>query len=415
MPSRTARASWKPFLLVQALLLAVLGTALGMAGGSSRSLVNQQLLARSPYQSVAIARNEPLTIAPLYDRPDLVSDADLAAVLRQIQPRFPREKMKPNHVEHALRAWGIHATFADPQVASGKELAEFLTDNAKYVESWGESMRPLLEQRSNDALAVRWGMSEVGGSVHHDHWLASLTEAGAKLDTPVFGPGRSGHTLGDVLQESLRDFRLDERETEWTAMAFGFWIAPTKQWTGGDGRQYSFDLLATRLMRGQKQLGVCAGTHRVYSLAVLLRLDDEFKILSSERRAEIVAYLESVRDDIAASQFPDGHWPSNWPDGAAAVKSPIEEELYKQVIATGHHLEWMAIAPRELHVCDEQIKRAIDWVVATTKSQSQDDILQRYTFFSHVGNALALWRNTRPATFWKNWEQRSGSAAATVR
>ncbi|MBM4077172.1 MAG: hypothetical protein FJ267_16190, partial [Planctomycetes bacterium] len=36
--------------------------------------------------------------------------------------------------------------------------------------------------------------------------------------------------------------------------------------------------------------------------------------------------------------------------------------------------------------------------------QSAPDIGQRYTFFSHVGNALALWRRTHPADFWRTWE-----------
>ena len=35
----------------------------------------------------------------------------------------------------------------------------------------------------------------------------------------------------DVLQEALRDFRLDETEVEWSALAFGLWIAPQKTWT----------------------------------------------------------------------------------------------------------------------------------------------------------------------------------------
>lgn len=220
-------------------------------------------------------------------------------------------------------------------------------------------------------------------------------------------------TIGDVVQESLRDFRLDERETEWTAMAFGLWIPPARSWTGGDGRQYSFDLIARRLMRGHKEKGVCSGTHRVYSLMLLIRLDEEFDILSDGLHAEAYGYLEDVRDAIIAAQFEDGHWPSNWPEGAAAVDEPIDDPVYRQVIATGHHLEWLAIAPRDLHPPDEQIRRAAEWVIRTTVEQPVDDILARYTFYSHVGNALALWRNTHPADFWSDWVERHPEAAAS--
>ena len=98
-------------------------------------------------------------------------------------------------------------------------------------------------------------------------------------------------------------------------------------------------------------------------------------------------------------------WPSNWPDGAAAVENPIEEDIYKQVIATGHHLEWLSIAPPELHPPDEQIKKAVDWVIRTTKEQTKDEIKQSYTFFSHVGAALSNWRQVHPAEFWMEWER----------
>jgi len=82
---------------------------------------------------------------------------------------------------------------------------------------------------------------------------------------------------------------------------------------------------------------------------LLIRLDDEFHILSTEMRERSMQHLRNVRDLIMVSQFEDGHWPSNWMDGADAVSKPIDDPLYKKVIATGHHLEWLAIAPEELH------------------------------------------------------------------
>jgi hypothetical protein len=359
----------------------------------------------SEYTRLPVSRNEPLQISSLYNRPDFITDDELADVLRQIQPRFPVKEMKPNFVEHALRTWGVHATFRDPEVRSGAQLAKFLTDTASFVDSWGPAMGPLLQERPT-GISVRWGQ-EKGASVHHDHWLASLTEGGATLDTPVYGPSRNRSTLADVLHEALRDFRLDEKETEWTAMAFGMWIPPEGEWYGSDGRRYSFDLIARRLMRGQKELGVCSGTHRVFSLMVLVRLDDEFPaVLSDAVRGEAYRYLEEVRDAIVASQFEDGHWPSNWPDGADAVKNPVDEPLFKKVIATGHHLEWLSIAPRDLHPPDEQIRKAFRWVIDTTKAQTPAEILERYTFFSHVGAASARWRQRHPAEFWKEWEER---------
>jgi hypothetical protein len=33
----------------------------------------------------------------------------------------------------------------------------------------------------------------------------------------------------------------------------------------------------------------------------------------------------------------------------------------------------------------------------------QQEIDQNFTFYSHVGKALALWRKTSPAEFWTRW------------
>lgn len=398
-----SRFSWKAVLTAQAFVAAGISAAVVFAPVDAKSLAREELLGASPYQNIDIPRTQPLRVQPLYNRPDLVSDADLAAVLQQVRPPFGRKEMKPNFVEHALRTWGVDATFKNEKIVSGREMLEFLTDHAKYLTSWGPEIDPLMFERPLGGMAVRWGVERCA-SYHHDHLLACVTEGGAPLDTPVYGPGRSQHTLNNVVQEALRDFRLDERETEWTAMAFGLWIAPRREWIGNGGRHYSFDLLVDRLMRGEKQTGVCVGTHRVYSLMLLVRLDDEYDILTDSARAQAWSYLEQVRDAITNSQLADGHWPSNWPDGRAAVDQPITEDLYKQVIATGHHLEWLSIAPPELHPPADKVEAAMRWIIRTTKERTHEEIKQNFTFFSHVGAALANWRQTRPATFWREWE-----------
>lgn len=394
--------TWIAVLGVQVVVAAAFATAYEVSSPLSKEVLREEWSRQDPFEPVPIPRTTPLRIEPLYDRPDLVSDEDLAAVLDQVQPRFEKERLSPNHVEHALRTWGVGATFQNPAVMSGAEMTAYLTDHARFSQAWSEETAPLVQERPN-GIAINWGRI-AGASVHHDHWLASLTEAGAHLETPVYGPSRYESSLYDVVQESLRDFRLDERETEWTAMSFGLWIPPTRSWKGGDGRYMSFDLIARRLMRGQKELGVCSGTHRVYSLMLLVRLDDEFHILSDSARNEVWTYLESVRDAITHSQFEDGHWPTNWWAGAAALEDPRDDPLYKVVITTGHHLEWLAIAPRELHPPEENIRKGMEWIIATTKSQTLKEIRSRYTFFSHVGAALALWRSVRPADFWREWE-----------
>ena len=395
------RVSRKQMVAVHVIAVVALVASWAVGSPVAHQRVLNEVGVSRTVQLVAIPRTKPLIIEPLYDDAEVVSDEELAAVLAKIRPKFAKEKLKSNYVEHAIRAWWLNAKFLDPKVMSGEALKDHLVDHGQFLASWGKDIAPILQDRP-DGVAVRWGKEECA-SVHHDHWLACLTEAGVDLHEPVFTPNRR-REVADVLQEALRDFRLDETEVEWSALAFGLWIAPQKTWTTRHGRELSFDLLAERLMRGHKRFGVCSGTHRLYSLMVLVRLDDNHDILSDATRSQIMEHLKSVRDLIVTCQFPDGHWPSNWADGADALKKPIDDELFKKVIATGHHLEWLAIAPEELHPPREFILKAADWVIQTTTEQSESDIAGKYTFFSHVGNALALWRKTHPSDFWMKWE-----------
>lgn len=391
------------FWIVQLAVIAGFAGAYSLATPDIKTKLDRQFTGSRPTPDLEIPREEPLRVQPLYDRPEMVSDEDLAAVLWQIRPKFERKGLRPNLVEHALRAWSVRANFDDEGVLSGTQMRDFLLDHSTFILSWEESTPPLLEPQPT-GVKVNWGRYR-SDSVHHDHMLACLTEAGASLDTPVMLPDQREVILKDVLLESLRDFRLDERETEWSAMAFGLWLAPISQWRAVDGRELSFDLIAQRLMRGYLEKGVCSGTHRVYSLMLLWRLDQEFGILSDPIQQDVYAHLELIRDLITESQFEDGHWPPNWNEGKAAVESPREREIRSEIIATGHHLEWLAIAPHELHPPREQIEKAAAWIIKTTKQQTADQVLQRYTFLSHVGNALAMWRKTTPVDFWREWKQ----------
>ena len=361
--------------------------------------VRQALSGALTAPRVAISHDQPLRIEPLYDDPSVVTDAELREMLARVRPRFGYERLQPNYVEHALRTWGATIEFGEPGVMDGPVMVAFLTDYGRQLASWGPQSRPMLAERP-DGVAVNWG-TQPSESVHHDHWLACLSEAGVPLDTPIFGPSRRGDTLNDALQEALRDFDPNEREIEWSVMAFGFWLPPDHtSWINREGRRIDFDLLAEMLMRGHKQFGVCGGTHRLYSLMALLRLDDDHQILSPPVREAVYEHLRGVRDLIAQSQHPDGSWGSDWPDGEAARQQPLDEPVHRRVIATGHQLEWLAIAYPDLQPARDAVRRAADWLIQTVRDTPHEALMTEYTFFSHVGSALALWRRSHPAEAW---------------
>lgn len=398
------RQSLAGFVVAQVLVVGAFGASFARMTPTNVETFKETVTGSVQYHAPQLERNEPLVITPLYDDPEVVSDEDLAAILKIVQPRFQPLKMKPNYIEHALRTWHVDAKFQDPAVLDGEDMRDFLLDHGRFVESWGDKEESLLESRPV-GVYVRWGKEFANSaSVHHDHLLACLTEARVPANQPVRAPNRPNLTMKDVIAQAIYDFDLDERETEWSAMAFGLWLAPQKEWQNGNHRTLNFDMIAERQMRGHKQLGVCGGTHRVYSLVLLLRLDAEHHILSPKKREQVVTWVKSVRDLLLVTQFEDGHWPYNWPDGAVAVSKPTDHPRFRDVIATGHHLEWLSIAPEEFQIPRENVRKAAKWIINKTKTTEYKDILGNYTFFSHVGNSLAQWRKTRPADAWHKWE-----------
>lgn len=362
-----------------------------------------------PHTDVTFINKQPATIAPLYNDDSVVTDAELAAVIEKVVPRFSRKKLRPNYVEHALRIWHSKIEFAKPDLVSGPQMVDYLTDSAAYVDSWGTDAAPILES-VDEGIHVRWG-KDGSTSVHHDHLLACLAEAGVSLDQPVFTISKRSD-VQQVLAQALRDFRLDERETEWSVMAFALYLSPqqTSEWHNAEGRLITFDTLAHRLMRQRRSQGVCLGTHRVYSLMALLRLNEDHggQLISSETQASISQFLHQTKELLIASQSEDGSWPPNWHDGVHATeRRDPDEKLYRRVISTGHHLEWLAIAPVEFHPPHNQIVQAARWVIDNTQNTPQDVIDANYTYYSHFANALALWRGTNLSGFWTKWPANS--------
>ena len=395
-------------LAVQGLFVTAIVSSWLLLPAITRQRIVADVQHQRPLAGVLIENLQPAIVSPLYDDSEVVSDEDLAGVISTILPEFSREKLRPNYVEHALRIWRGEIGFSSPDLISGPQMVDYLLDSAVYVDSWGSDASPILEP-TDRGIHVRWG-KDAAASVHHDHMLASLAEAGVGLDRSVFTPaGRN--TLQQVLTEALRDFRLDERETEWSVMAFAMYLSPqqTSVWYNAQGRRVTFDMLTSRLMRQRRSQGVCSGTHRLYSLVALLRLNDDFggQLISAGTQSAITKFLMQARDLLIASQDKDGSWPSNWYNGKhAAERRNPDEKLYRRVIATGHHLEWLSIAPRELHPPHDRIVKAARWAVDNTCGTSQDVINANYTYYSHVANALSLWRGTSVPEFWMKWRDK---------
>lgn len=342
-------------------------------------------------------RNEPLRVAPRCDEPAVVSDEQLHRVLVKLEPRLRGPHPKINHVDHALRFWGVEAEFDDPQCLSGREMRDLLLDNRQFAKAWEGEAAPLLI-RDSRGVGVRTQQGAATAS-HVDHTLAGLAEVGTPLDYPVRTPGGEA-TVRDLLLHSLRTFNLDQPEYEWSALAYELYLPPARRWFTYDGQEITFDLLAERIMREPLSNGVCAGHHRLHALTMLLRVDEQEPVLSDQSRRRIVAHLQDATRRLIAHQHAQGYWDGDWPEVPASDErnDPTgADRLPHRILSTGHALEWWALAPPEVQPPRETVVRAGQWLVRTIDELDEQEVRNSYTFLTHAGRALALWRGDFPA------------------
>lgn len=384
-----SRKSLTAFVAVQVLLASVCGAA----------FVIQPIENRSRREPLLVI--QPVAVGPLYNDPQVVSDDQLGRVLAKLRPRFRHAQPKINHVDHALRCWGVEAEFANERFISGNEMRRLLTDHEAFKSAWGEKTRPLLQAKEH-GVAVRTQQGDSSAS-HVDHTLATLAEVGTPLDFPIRLAG-NGATLRDVLNQAVSSFEINQHEYEWTVLALSLYVQDGRPWFTSEGDRIDFDRLAHRIIRQRYGQGVCYGNHRLYSLAMLLRVDESKKLLSASARQDVIEHLSQATQLLAANQNEEGYWDRNWYDLKVEAKDEdmaLGGPLARRILATGHALEWWAMVPQQnqsqLQPQREVVVKAAQWLVHEIEKMDEKTIDANYTFLSHAGRALALWRRTVPA------------------
>ena len=359
-------------------------------------------------------RATPRIVNPQFDYPRVVSDEQLAEVLTKLRPPAYREKPKINHVDHALRFWGVEATFPGTNSPSGEEMRQLLTDDAAFQTAWGETARPLLIH-GDDGTRVRI-QEGAASSSHVDHTLATLAEVGTSLKFPIVVRNAESHAadattgekmttesemmLREVAVSSARRFGLNQREYEWSALALALYSADFRPWVSAEGQVISYDRIARRIMRQDYGQGCCFGGHRLFTLAMLLRLDTDEPFFSDPVRQELRRHLLEATGRFIASQSPEGYWDRDWPGEPIGVDDTVGPQG-RRLSATGHALEWWAMSPVEVHPPQETLVRAAQWLVTEIETMDEATVKKNYTFLTHVGRALALWRGDFPAALYQ--------------
>lgn len=361
--------------------------------------------------------NTPAVISPQFNEPRLCTDEQLAQVLDRVKP--PAKPVNTNNLVHALRLWGPSADFGDSAVPSGREMRAYFLDDKVFRRLAGDKTPPLFYHTS-DGIEVRSyddGLQDRNtSSFHMDDLLATLAETGTPLDTPLHL--RDGEaTVADLLNTTMRRFYLDRLEYEWTAISYVRYLYPLHDWRNKYGEKITVEKLAQELLDHQPEAGPCDGLHRLEALVLLYRVDAQARaeakpaILPERLRQRILSYMQESSRQLVAAQSSEGYWSRGWSRAqppADDKKQPIT--LHDKLLVTGHHLEWLALAPEEVQPPRENIVRAGQWLTKSLLEMDAKNLVESYGPYSHAARALCLWRNVEPFAAWK---QQQVTAKAT--
>lgn len=241
------------------------------------------------------------------------------------------------------------------------------------------------------------------GAAHVDQLLKVLADADIARSTPVVTESASG-SIADLLADSIARFSL-EQELEFTALAYCRWLPPQTEWRNRFNARFSFDDVARKLCGQPLGTGACNGIHGLQAIAQMLAVDKLHPLLSDSSISQIEGHLRECTLCLEANELPSGGWGDAWSGVAGPL--PDGEQVWSPrftvISSTGHHLEWIAIAPAELRPATPIVRRAIQALVREVAGMSESDRsnFKHFLPVSHAARALCQLRGESAIRLWQ--------------
>jgi len=258
-------------------------------------------------------------------------------------------------------------------------------------------------------VLVRTAASENLGSfasvpAHSDDLLVACAEVGLPSGHSIWAADRSAKDavpakIADMVTDSVARFTI-RQELPWTAEAYARYIPTARTWTNRFGDTYTFDDVVAAMLDQPIGAGTCLGIHIVYALTCLFRISESHGILSGKSRDRIAARLREVSAILERSRLSGGYWPARWEPG---IKVAGDDPLFC-LPSTGHHLEWIALAPPDLRPSVRVVEDAIAGICRFLEPErlTRGDRSELYLDLSHLARSLCLLANTDAVTLVEN-------------
>lgn len=376
---------------------------LGLLGGGGLVAARQRLfpaVSPEPVAEQSPSGDQPLSVPPLVSGLLPLTDEDRDAAIDQLRAT------SATHIELAKCLHWLRAYSGDPRRRTGpfpsvEGAVKAMTDERTGRELF--RLSPLV--RTPTGVRFHTGSPEravpdpFAAEAHRDQCLATLGELGVPLSHPVTVEG-GRFTVRDILDDSLQNFHLRQRELAWTALAYLYYLAPARGWSNRFGERFTFDDLTTGLMTQPLENTSCAGTHNVFTLVLLARVDRDHAVLSPAVRQKLDAWLKRCVSIIRRKQATDGSWPIEWAaelrSGAASGWSSSHDNPSHRLLATSHLAEILLYLPPDLQAPPAVPARGAEWLYRVLRRATRDQVFQEYCPHSHAA-AVVRQVAVRPA------------------
>jgi hypothetical protein len=296
-----------------------------------------------------------------------------------------------------LKLWGAHSNFTDEMVGHSRSGAftveTLLSDKACIANTTPGGMSFLLDSPYGIRVVEQGSLDsdETRGEGHFGQLLKALAEGDVPSAHAVTtASGRVG-TIADLFQDAVLRFSF-ARELEFITCDLVYWLPlGQRTWTNEYGSDVSFDDLMKELLARPYGKGACGGCHLPYAIVLILRLDEVSPVLSPSRRQEAISWLEGLAWHLETHQSSYGGWDRGWP-GETPVRFMWGDPVLDRLTVTGHHLEWMALAPPQVLPSREVIRRAVNTIASDVAALNRIPGRSFKTLLpvAHAGRALVL-------------------------
>lgn len=323
--------------------------------------------------------------------------SDGSTTLLDIRSAFsdpPIEHWSTSLFIHLLLLNGPEATLASSTSVETKEsdrklILDVLLDNSLARRHLGS---PIFFRGDNGVRVIDSKLTARGrpSEAHRDQLLATFGAVGLPLSQKL-KMGDAPITLASVLQDSIANFDLTQKELEWTTLAYLHYLPPQRDWTNRFGERFSFDALARELLHRPLTGASCNGLHILISLAAMMQVDDQLTILSEDAREAIRKRLLVSLEIVIKMQETDGSWaarclyaiPGARPIYSKQVELDIADTTSLRQAITSHLIMWLYALPSGFNVPDERVQEAANWLSDRLAEMKSEDLWRQYCPVSH--------------------------------